>query len=239
MICLFTQTYGDARSELFDWKIKDSNLNFFIQQFDHSILSFHNSSENFRKSILQKYPIYKENMVFDGISYPECLKRIITFVKNNNFTKFIFLQDDVFSVQKDIEHYKALADYIKNASYDMINLEVEGNETIFPVFEKTEDFSVFSTNNHDLKKIDPNCWNFDDATYATSVKFLDEIYDNEYFNHQNIWIAEHFLNMKMRFKTIPRYILSKTSFMRCNLLGPNNNRNHTLSWLKDRFENNS
>jgi hypothetical protein len=235
MICVFTQTYGNNRSELFDWKIRDSNLNFFIQQFDHSILSFHNSSENYRKEILKKYDIYKEVMIFDNISYPKCLQNIINFVKDNKFKKFIFLQDDVFTIQKNKKYYEELVEFIKNNDFDMLNLEIWGDAKIFPILQEKENFTVFSTNNHDLKKINPNCWYFDDGTYAANVNFLDEIYDDEYFSETNIWSAEHRLNHKMRSKQIPRYVLDKESFTRCNILGPNSNRKPSLDWLNSRF----
>jgi hypothetical protein len=235
MICVFTQTYGDKRSELFDWKIRDTNLSFFVQQFDHSILSFHNSSENFKNETLKKYDIYDEVMTFDGISYPECLRRILDFVKKNHFKKLIFLQDDVFTMQKDKSYYEELASFIKNTHHDMINLEIQGNDKVFPVLQKAKNFVLFDTNNHDLKKIDPNYWYFDDGTYAANISFLDEIYDEQYFSENNIWSAEHILNHKMYFKKIPRYVLDKKSFTRCNLLGPNNNREQALKWLNEQF----
>lgn len=235
MICLFTQTYGNERSELFDWKLKDENLNFFIQQFDHSVLSFHNSSKEFREKTIERYNVYKQNIAFNDISYPECFRRIYEFLKQYNFKKLIFLQDDVFSVQKDKKYYEELANYIKESDHKMINLEFYPKDIKFPILEEKENFKVYNTNNHDLIKIDPNYYYFDDGTYAANVDFLGEIYDSIYFRMPDIWHAEIYTHNKMGSKIIQRLILDKPSFRRCNLLGRNNDRQNVLKWMQQRF----
>jgi len=242
MICVFTQTHGDKRSKLYDWKARDENLNFFINQFDHSIMSFHNSPDEYRKEILKKYNVFKEIKIFNGILYAECIKRIVDYLKENNFTKFIFFHDDVFSVQKDREFYEELVDFIKNSSHDMICLEYEGNPEYHTVLEEKNHFKVFNTTNHDLVKSDPKLWHFDDAAFVANVKFLDTIYSKEFFaaDDRKPWVqdgghAECILRSQMQQKEIPRYVLNKKSLVRCNLVGPSSNET-TERWLINRFK---
>jgi hypothetical protein len=241
MICVFAQTHGDKRSKLFDWKIRDENMNFFISQFDHSILSFHNSPDEYRKDILKKYNVFKETKIFNGIFYAQCIERIVEYVKENNFSKFIFLNDDVFSVQKDREFYEELVDFIKNSSHDMICLEYEGNPEYHTVLEEKNHFKVFNTTNHDLVKSDPKLWHFDDAAFVANVKFLDTIYSKEFFaaDDRKPWVqdgghAEWMLKSQMQQKEIPRYVLDKKSLVRCNLIGPSSN-DRFEKWLINRF----
>jgi hypothetical protein len=241
MICVFAQTHGDKRSKLFDWKIRDENMNFFISQFDHSILSFHNSPDEYRKDILKKYNVFKETKIFNGIFYAQCIERIVEYVKENNFSKLIFLSDDAFSVQKDREFYEELVDFIKNSSHDMICLEYEGNPEHHKILENRKNFNVFNTTNHDLVKSDPKIWHFDDAAFVANVKFLDTIYSKEFFAAddrkpfvQDGGLAERILKSQMQQKVIPRYVLDKKSLVRCNLIGPSSN-SRSEKWLIDRF----
>ena len=185
--------------------------------------------------------MFKETKIFNGIFYAQCIERIVEYVKENNFSKLIFLSDDAFSVQKDREFYEELVDFIKNSSHDMICLEYEGNPENHTVLEEKKHFKVFNTTNHDLVKSDPKIWHFDDAAFVSNVKFLDTIYSKEFFAAddrkpfvQDGGLAERILNNQMQQKVIPRYVLDKKSLVRCNLIGPSSN-SRSEKWLIDRF----
>ena len=86
-ILLYTQTYDTNREAIFYFKNKDSNIKYFIEFFD-SILSFHNSTQDFVDLILKQYNHpYKAYTIMNGISYPQTFKKIINYACANDYKK--------------------------------------------------------------------------------------------------------------------------------------------------------
>lgn len=234
-VCVFTQTYGNDRGEIFDWKLKDENFNWFIQQF-HSILSFHNTSDEFIENVISRYPIWDEIVTIRGVNYTESFRKIIEYVKESNFTKFIFLQDDCFSANRDKKYYESLVDYIKNEKFDMLNLSYTlDDDGKFKTKQLNENFSVFENTNHDLVNSNGEAfYYFDDSAFCASVDFLDNIYDENYFQIKDIWHAEVYLHRKFKDIVIPRNCLNVEMFRNSNFIGPNSwNRENELKWLEN------
>jgi len=48
---------------------------------------------------------------------------------------------------------------------------------------------------------------------------LDELYDEEYFNTPDIWVAERLLRDRYKKKEINRFVTNKTLFRNYNLFG--------------------
>jgi hypothetical protein len=265
-IFLFTQTYGDDRGLVFDWRSKDKNLNWFVKQF-HNRLSFHNSSDAFVKEITDKHhDVWDEIVTFRDMSYTESFKKTIDYVKEKGFSKFIFMQDDVFSTNKDIELYEILVDFIKSRNFPMLNLSYSINpiiendfrkairhrELIEPrpvppmtIYEMGASLWAVSCTNYDLMSQPATrdsgeiCeYFFDDTAFCCSTEFLDEIYDQEYFTKDRIWAAEVYLHQKFADIVIPRFCLNVGMFQNRNLCGRNTSKiKETLHWLENNFGN--
>lgn len=234
---VFTQTYGNNREDIFKWKLKDHNLNHFIHSFD-GLISFHNSSIDYINHILATYKLpYKQLITFNNISYPKCFKHILEYAKNNNYKKLIFLQDDAFSVNTDIDITNTIIDYIKNNNFDMLNFNyvlnnMNGNETI----NLNKHIKIFKTTNQDLVKDDPQLWYFDDSPFVANLEFLNNIYDEDYFLKSNIWEAEQYLNDKTKHLNIARNTLNIRMFRNYNFLGMNSwNSKAEIKTLKEKF----
>jgi len=236
-VCVWTQTYSDYRSELFDWREKDKYLKHFISLFDHSILTFHNSSEDYIKNIVQKYKAYTSIFAINEVTYQQSLYYIVNAIKENGYDKILFMQDDCFSIQRNIEYYEKLADYINNADYKMINLTMESNENIIDGKEIFENTKLYNTTNFDLVKGEICEWYFDDGPYVADIDLSISIYDSHYMQFNNVWDGEKYLNRKMSLLEIPRNILNKRSFKNVNFIGPNDwNKENELKWLDENFK---
>lgn len=244
-ICTWSQTYGNDREELFEWRKKDLNLLNFINKFDTSILSFHNSSVAFKKKII-KNNFYKEYMSWDNISYPISLLNSLNCLKSAGYTKILFLQDDVFTTQKDKNYYDVLFDYIKNNNFNMINLEDPFKEIDdLSLNKKIKDNAIFLKNNiifkttiQDKLKIHKGYYSFDDGAYCADIDYLLKyIYDDNYFNMPNIWLAENYLQKKHNSTNYDRYILNTSLFCRVAIVGKTIHKEHGMNFLTERFNN--
>jgi|MDSW01.2.fsa_nt_gb hypothetical protein len=235
-VCVWTQTYSDRRSEIFNWREKDEYLKYFVSLFDGSFLSFHNSSALYTKNIIENYKAYKSIFSIDDVTYQQSLHYIVNLIKDNGYNKILFMQDDCFSIQRDFQYYKDLADYINNQDYEMINLTMESNENIKNGKEIFEGTTLYNTTNINLVEAGLCAWYFDDGPYVADIDLAISIYDSNYMQFNNIWDGEKYLNRKMSLLEIPRNVLNKRSFRNVNFIGPNDwNKENELRWLNKNF----
>lgn len=221
-ICVFTQTYGNSREELFYYKSKDTNFIKFIDLFENSIFSFHNSDENYRQEMV-KYKIpYREIIYFDSMNYTETIRNILKILEEKNFTHLLFLQDDAFSVQDDYSYYENLYKFLLNNKMDMINLFIESNNKTKKHKNIFSDIYLYETTNYDLvNEYNGFLWYADDSPCCASLSFLKTFYDKEYFLKGDIWAAEGYLNNKYKKQEYDRFTFNKCFFKNVNILGKN------------------
>lgn len=247
-ICVWTQTYGDNRQEIFEWKNKDTNLNYFISQFDHSLFSFHNCSEDSKKKILSFNFPYKETISYDHMSYQECFFATLKKLKSEGYTKVVYLEDDCFSADKDMSIYFEALHYITTGDYVMLNLSHFSENGVpqidLPQGEKIlEKLYVHKTTNFDIARA-WGVWHFDNLPMVFDIDFyLDKIYDEITLNWArtaeeklDIWNLEFNTNLKMQKIEIPRFIFNKRLFKNTNIIGRSSqDRELEMLWLNKRF----
>jgi hypothetical protein len=239
MIITITQTYGDDRRELYDIRSKDNLLKYFISSFDHDIFSFHNSSsstidyfKNTNKS--------SELVEFGNIPYTSTLKLIIEKLKKLKCKKVIFLQDDVFSQNQDLEELNYIIQEIKNDNIPLLNMEVKKDDFKLDIQNKME--FIKKNNDTEIWKsftshfAENGNYAFDDGPYVLDFDFINTIYDLNFFNFGDVWQSENYNNLKFKNLDFPRYITNKRFFKRYNILGRNNwNRDVEIEELKKLF----
>jgi len=239
MIVVITQTYGAGRKELYDIRSKDEMLKYFISSFDHDIYSFHNSdieTINYYKSC----NFNREYLEFNGVSYTETIKLMITHLKNIGCTKLIFLQDDVFSYNQDIKDIDILINEIKNNKITMLNIEmcltdfnnsVRDNLILSKSIDGIEIWKAFTSN-----FVQNGNYSFDDGPFVIDFELINVIFDQNFFKIGDVWAAENYNNDKFKNIDFPRYITNKIFFKRYNIVGRNNwDRNNELERLKKNF----
>lgn len=239
-ICIFTQTYGNNRGELYKYHNLDYYDIYFRNNFDN-VYCFHNSTKDFINEIVL-YPYFKkiqniDYIEYNLITYTESFKNTLIWLKNNNYDYLIFLQDDCFLINND--NLDELITFIKHNDFDMLNLEMTPKDIkIEPsVLYKNNDFKVYNTNSNDFKN--RGWFAFDDGAYVANIEFLlKEIYDDTYFGKNDIWEAENYLNQKISNKLIQRLTTNVNFYNRINIIGHNNwDRINNLEILKNKFEN--
>jgi len=243
-ICSWTQTYGNERSLIFEWKEKDHTQFKFLNQLDNCILSFHNSSDEFKNKIISKN-LYKEYIAFDGIPYPPTLYHSLHKMKHDGYNKILFLQDDVFSSNIDYSDYEEILHWMKNNEFNMINLEDPYNHGFDDIeFHKKFDSECIKLNNKiyktsisDKQKMHPGGYSMDDGVYCADIDYLlNFIYDDIYFSFNDIWHGEVYLNFKHNNSNNDRYTIERSLFRRCNFVGRNDhNKTNEIEWLNGRF----
>lgn len=242
-VCVFTTTHGKDRLELFSWKNKDENLKWFSKQF-HTIIQFHNSPKSYVNSVLETCPIYDTVLEYNDMNYPKALLLSLSHIKEQGFKKFIFLMDDFFSSNRNRKYYELLADFIKNEDFDHINFEYTmPYKTKFSVRELSDELFLCNNTNYDLKHTYshiPEFYFLDDTPYACSVDFMKTIYNEEYFNQENIWNGEAYKNKTFsKLPPIPRNCFNIQLFRNTNIIGANNwNEANERNWLDRTFNHN-
>ena len=245
MLASFTQTYGDARKEIYDLKEFDIPDICFRKLCDTNYYSFHNCSSSTIDYTKSKKWFEQSNyniLQHNNISYPESWRRSLETIKSSGVKYLAFLQDDVFCYANP-RQVKELVNYVKTHDFDMLNIESPitdfgdiANKT--NVLYKGSTFDVYNTTNRDLVVNGKNVWSFDDAPYIANVDFLlREVYDQYYYTHPNIWQAEFVLKNKMDHKIIPRNVCSVKLFERTNIVGQNTwNREPTLKVMREHLK---
>lgn len=239
MIASLTFTYSTDRTKIYEYKSKDKNDIYFRQKLDYNLYVFHNLTETFVQQIKEKEYLKDLKIKYSIINgpYPDALKNALLFLKKQGVQKIIFLQDDVFSCDKDVRLYDALYNFIKQTKEDYLNLEYLANQ------EKCTDYYKDSSNLFNVYRVNTeyyinnNMWSFDDSPYYANLDFLiNEIYDERYFSYPDIWSAEWYLKAKFEHKKIIKPLTNKQFFRRVNFLGPNNwNHENEIKFLEQNF----
>ena len=241
MIASFTQTYSDNRTELFEFHNKDKSDIYFRNKLDANYYAFHNSPSEYIKTILE-YSYFKslnniQYIYYNNISYTKSFFETLQKLKIDGVKYMVFLQDDVFS-QVDIEFIDELLFFVKNNTFDMLNIEV--SFSFSNDYEKSSIYSgkkltIYETTSDDFSH--KQLWAFDDGPYIANIDFLlEHIYDDVYFSKDDIWGAECYINEKIYQNKIQRLSCNIGAFHRVSIVGPNPTRIESdTQLLHDRF----
>ena len=237
MICSYTQTYGNNRSELFDYHNKDNTDIIFRNKLDKTYLVFHNSSSDYISNICQ-YKFYKKikniiNITYNNISYTLSFMNTLLKIKNNGIKYVVFLQDDVFSLVDEIIIDELLL-FVKNNSFDMLNLECPNININAPIIYSNNNLIIYNTTSNDF--INKDLWSFDDGPYIANIDFLlNKLYDNIYLSKSDIWSAEKYLANKVNHNPIQRLSTNISIYKRIGIIGPNADRYKNINELNNIF----
>jgi hypothetical protein len=204
MIASLTFTYGNERTELYTYKAKDQIDKYFRNCLDYNLLVFHNSSDDFIKKTKKSCLFNDFNFTFASIkgTYPQALKQALLFLKEKGITKIVFLQDDVFCLQKNTKIIDSLVQLLETANLEYLNLEYcyetfKDKLQTFNAHITTQDFNIFKTDTNFFKTATSWSWSFDDSPYYSTLDFaLNTIYDDHYYSYPDIWSAEWYLKAK-------------------------------------------
>ena len=229
MLCSFTQTYSDNRSELFHYHNKDKTDIYFRNKLDKNYYIFHNSPQSYIENITKNnYFSDMKNIdiiTYNNISYTHSFYNTLQKVKQDGFKYMFFLQDDVFSLVNE-KLIDELIDFVKNNSFDMLNIEYTDINTEAPIIYSNDSLKIYNTTSDDfkMKKVEENkyMWAFDDGPYVANVDFLiNVVYDSIFFGKNDIWSAEYYLNQKIYNNKIQRLTTNNRFFERIGIVGPN------------------
>jgi len=225
MLVSFTQTYGSGRDELMDIHFRDKKLIDFKNRFDWNIYSFHNCEQStidkFQK--LNKATI-KNTIILENKEplYTSTIRRLKHLLQKLECTHFFFSQDDTFSARESSDvDFAELLEYVKTYDKDFMLSLYNKNTILNPrepdIVKKT--FEVYESTTLDFYNSDKTPWPFDDSPYICTIDMLDEIYDEEYLEQIDIWIAERILRFRYEKKEINRFVTNKRMFQNYNLYG--------------------
>jgi hypothetical protein len=239
MICSFTQTYANNRNELFEYHNKDMVDIYFRNKMDKNYYAFHNSSDDYYNNMIKNDYFTKMNNVefirYNNISYTKTLQLTLQRCKKDGFQYIVFLQDDVFSLVNE-NIINNLIKFTKTNSFDMLNLEVSNvNLNSEKNIYSNDSIIIHDTTSDDFKK--SGLWAFDDGPYVANIDFLlNNIYDDIYYNKNDIWSAEGYINNKIQNRKIQRLVTNYNIFKRIGIVGPNaHSRPSELIFLNNRF----
>lgn len=239
-ICVFTQTYGSNRQELYKYHNNDKSDLMFRNNFEN-LYSFHNSPDDYYQSIINNNyfsNLNNINMVrYNNMSYTESFKKTLNYLIENKFEYIIFLQDDCFNLSEGL-YIEELIEFINNNSFEMLNLEKTPDDLGMDnseIFLENNKFIVYNTSSEDFKN--KGLYAFDDGAYVSSIRFiLENIYDDNYFKINDIWQSEKYLNEKIKQKRIQRLTANINFYKRVNIVGPNNwDRSNNITLLNNKF----
>lgn len=226
--CVFTQTYGDGRAEIFDYRHLDKVDIFFRNQFDLNYYSFHNSSEDYTNRIkMDRYFSLLKNVEFNSfnnIEYTHILRdHVFKYLTDNKFTHFIYLQDDVFSIKKIHPEFriKELINFIKNGDYNMIYLEKSASQIGVSedrLIKEDNGFKTYASTSVDFLKATK--WAWDDGPFVARIDWLlDKVYDSIYLDSGTIGRGEAYLNRKIKRMDIERITTNLPIYKRYSIVG--------------------
>jgi len=157
-------------------------------------------------------------------------------MKSAGIERIVFLQDDVFSLQKCHEYYDGLAKFLMETDIAMINLEYGCSHfSGLNIIESHNQFNAYGARATDFSK---TLWGMDDGPYCANLDFLlTTVYSARYFSAGDIWTAEEILRDECVEKNILRCVLDRPSFRRVNIVGPNSqNKESEELFLRDNFD---
>jgi len=230
MLVSFTQTYGSGRDELFHIYFRDKRLIELKNLCDLNIYSFHNCEQSTIDKFKELSNGSVKNLVileYNDMSYTETIRRSKEYLKEVGCTHLFFSQDDTFIAieNKDID-WKELVDYVKTHEsgfmlnlYNRIDVLMLDGEVWKGEVDKQNTFNVYKSTTKDFYESDKTPWPMDDSPYMCTIDLIDEIYDDEYFKHENIWDAEKYLKFKYSEREIDRYVTDKKMLQNYNLYG--------------------
>ena len=237
MLCSFTQTYSNNRSELFYYHNKDKTDIYFRNKLDKNYYCFHNSSQLYKDEILKNSYLKSIKNIdiisYDNISYTHSFYNTLVKIKKEGYKYIFFLQDDVFSIVNE-KLIDELLEFVRNNSFDMLSIEASNINTEAPIIFSNDNIKIYNTTSDDFKN--KNLWAYDDGPYVANIDYLlNVIYDNTFFLKGDIWSAERYLNNKIINNKIERLTTNINFFRRIGIVGPNNNRVNEINELNKMF----
>ena len=177
MIASFTQTYSNNRTELFEYHNKDSVDINFRNKIEKNYYVFHNSLENYIKNVCYNNTYFRKIknikvISYNNISYTQSLFETLKACKDDGIKYLFFLQDDVFSLVND-NIIDELLLFIKNNSFDMLNIEASNINIQSPIIYSSENIKIYDTTSDDF--VEKGLWSFDDGPYVANIDFLINI----------------------------------------------------------------
>lgn len=223
-ICVFTQTYGNNREELFYYHNYDHLDIYFRNSFDINFYAFHNCDENYKNKILQNSYFNQINNLsivdYYGIEYTQSWKLTMQKFAELGVEYVIFLQDDCFSISTK-EEMDDLINYIKNENFNLLSIEQNSNKFKLDNCKITYSnfIKVYNTTSNDYVGIS---YYFDDGPFVGNVSYIEQkIYDEIYYNMGLIWSGELYLHKKIELSPVERFVTSSPSHRRFNFVGKN------------------
>jgi len=238
MIASLTFTYSDERKDIFRYKNNDVNDTTFRSLLDYNLYIFHNSSDQYIKESKDNKFFKDSKITVGGLkgTYPAALKNALYFLKSKGVTKLIFLQDDVFTVDKETSLYTNLVTFLKDTDLNYLNLEYFDNtDSLTPIIVEPQ-YNIYNTTCSYFR--DKGLWSFDDSPYYSTLDYaINQIYDETYFQYPDVWSAEWHLKAKFDRGNTNRFITNKQFFRRVNFIGKHDwNKDNELIFLKENFD---
>jgi hypothetical protein len=219
-ICSFTQTYSDARQELFTFHDRDAVDVYFRNKLDDNYFVFHNSSNDYIQAMQQKKYLQsivtKQVIAINDVSYTQSLLQTLKRIQAAGFKYMAFLQDDTFCMvgREEIDH---LLSYVETNDFNMLNIEIKNVNTEKDVLFEKSNLVVYNTDSVDFSK---TMWSMDDGPFIANVDFLlGKVYDANFFLLNDVWSAESYTNDKIKRNPIQRLSTNTVFFVRVNIVG--------------------
>lgn len=242
MIASITFTYGDERTEVYEYKSKDILDKIFRNNLDFNLYVFHNSSEKFVTKIRESKLLSDFNFTFAcvGGTWPKAFRQALQILKQKGIERVVFMEDDVFSITNNKNLILEFVSFLKATDLHYVNLELNTNDyskekiqTRKKIAQK-EHFNVYDTDTFFFR--DLNTWSFDHSPYFCNLDFvMKEFYSQNIEQYNDIWSIEWFLKYKYDQINMPRYITDQKLFRRVNLLGRHPNTDIERAFLKQKF----
>ena len=245
-IASFTQTYGNERIlELL--LLKHDNIgNYFRNNCDIIIFSFHNCPKDFiEKGSKILNEIYEKNklkiLIYNDISYLESIRKTLKYLKDNNFDYILQIQDDQHGINtkentNNITQINDCFTFLKNNNIDLLHIfSNEGNRyknNMIPLSEnKINDTIFYCYDTRDFKYKNMYSWN--DGTYFGKVTFIDKLFNLDL--PHNVWNIEFTLKTIFDNNKLFRWGFDKEYFKASNLHGKNVNNRLSITDNLHRF----
>ena len=230
MICSFTQTYSNNRNELFYYHNKDKTDIYFRNKLDKNYYAFHNSPQAYKEMIMKNNYFNEiknlDVIIYDNISYTKSFYKTLIKIKEEGFKYILFLQDDAFCLTNK-EFVDELLDFLKKNSFNMINIEYSNINNNKNIIYSNKNLKIYNTTSDDFKNKKNEhkniyMWALDDSPYIANIDFLlQSVYDDIYFNKNDIWNAELYIKEKINKNQIERLTTNISYYERIGLVGPN------------------
>ena len=240
MISSLTQTYGNHRLELFQFKSLDRQDIAFRRRLGATLLTFHGSEPRLRDEVLSRgfcrsigFSVHEYDR---SLSYPRTLERAFQALKEQGARYVLFLEDDVFSLATQ-DLFDELHAFVTSQDFPMLSLEVTSKEirvTPRDVLWRGDRLEVYGTSSEDFRRA--GLWAIDGGAFVADVDFmLEHVLDDGYFSKPDIWSGKEYLKKKIEAAPIPRYCTNARFFWRASLFSSNMDRITGYIFLRSRF----